>query len=230
MLHRNVLIPEPKSKPQLLSMCCSVSLERFTVFNREDECEQDCTESGRRHHCLPPVSPYRCRRQAVLDLLFDDVWQQLVGWMKELVQRHWECCTSSRAWISLFLHATHLTYINKCSFLWSVFGLRAWLAADEKISGNLSPVQQDSQNPFMLLSMLPTMLPKVGQSRVPPLTAGLQFQVSDLGEQTGILISFSLLSAAQEVNSKLIICFFVLVWKMYLFGLLTDVMKHILSW
>lgn len=52
------------------------------------------------------------------------------------------------------------------------------LADDEKISGNLSPVQQDSQNPFMLLSMLPTMLPKLGQSRVPPLTAGLQFQVS----------------------------------------------------
>lgn len=89
-------------------MCCSVLLERFTVFNREDECEQDCSESGRRHRCLPPVSPYRCRHQAVLDLLFDDVWQQLVGWMKELVQRHWECCTSSRAWISLFLHVIHL--------------------------------------------------------------------------------------------------------------------------
>ncbi|XP_049926738.1 protein FAM149B1 isoform X1 [Epinephelus moara] len=120
-------------------------MEEYLAFDSrdlEDEWEQDCSESGRRHHCLPPVSPYRCRRQAVLDLLFDDVWRQLVGWMKELVQRHWECCTSN----------------------------------DEKISGNLSPVQQDSQNPFMLLSMLPTMLPKLGQSRVPPLTAGLQFQ------------------------------------------------------
>ncbi|XP_076599526.1 protein FAM149B1 isoform X1 [Chaetodon auriga] len=120
-------------------------MEEYLAFDSrdlEDEWEQDCSESGRRHHCLPPVSPYRCRRQAVLDLLFDDVWRQLVGWMKELVQRHWECCT----------------------------------AHDEKISGNLSPVQQDSQNPFMLLSMLPTMLPKLGQSRVPPLTAGLQFQ------------------------------------------------------
>ncbi|XP_070697556.1 protein FAM149B1 [Pempheris klunzingeri] len=120
-------------------------MEEYLAFDSrdlEDEWEQDCSESGRRHQSLPPVSPYRCRRQAVLDLLFDDVWQQLVGWMKELVQRHWECCTSN----------------------------------DEKISGNLSPVQQDSQNPFMLLSMLPTMLPKLGQSRVPPLTAGLQFQ------------------------------------------------------
>lgn len=119
-------------------------MEEYLAFDSrdlEDEWEQDCSESGRRHQCLPPVSPYRCRRQAVLDLLFDDVWWQLVGWMKELVQRHWECCTAN----------------------------------DEKICGNLSPVQQDSQNPFMLLSMLPTMLPKLGQSRVPPLTAS-QFQ------------------------------------------------------
>ncbi|XP_019124871.2 protein FAM149B1 isoform X1 [Larimichthys crocea] len=120
-------------------------MEEYLAFDSrdsDDEWEHVCLESGRRHHCLPPVSPYRCRRQAVLDLLFDDVWRQLVGWMKELVQRHWECCTSN----------------------------------DEKISGNLSPVQQDSQNPFMLFSMLPTMLPKLGQSRGPPLTAGLPFQ------------------------------------------------------
>ncbi|KAK1905174.1 Protein FAM149B1 [Dissostichus eleginoides] len=120
-------------------------MEEYLAFDSrdlEDEWEKDFSESARRHHTLPPVSPYRCRRQAVLDLLFDDVWQELVGWMKELVQRHWECCTSN----------------------------------DEMISGRLSPVQPDSQNPFMLLSMLPTMLPKLGQSRVPPLTAGLQYQ------------------------------------------------------
>lgn len=130
-------------KPRMIEV--EGQMEEYLAFDSrdlEDEWEQDCSESGRRHHCMPPVSPYRCRRQAVLDLLFDDVWRQLVGWMKELVQRHWECCTSN----------------------------------DEKISGNLSPVQQDSQNPFMLFSTLPTMLPKLGQSRVPPLTAGLQFQ------------------------------------------------------
>lgn len=37
-------------------------------------------------------------------------------------------------------------------------------------------MQQYPQNPYMLLSTLPTTLPKLGQSRVPPLTAGLQFQ------------------------------------------------------
>ncbi|XP_012774738.2 protein FAM149B1 isoform X2 [Maylandia zebra] len=121
-------------------------MEEYLAFDstdlEDDQWEQDCSESSRRHKCLPPVSPYRCRRHAVLDLLFDDVWRQLIGCMKELVQRHWECCTSH----------------------------------DENISGNLSPVQQDFQNPFMLLSTLPTMLPKLGQSRVPPLTAGMQFQ------------------------------------------------------
>ncbi|XP_026165699.1 protein FAM149B1 isoform X2 [Mastacembelus armatus] len=126
-------------KPRVIEM--EGLMEEYLAFDcrdLEDEWEQDSSGSGRRHHCLPPVSPYRCRRQAVLDLLFDDVWCQLVGWMKELIQQHWECCTSN----------------------------------DEKISGILSPVQQDCQNSFML----PSMLPKLGESRVPPLTAGLQFQ------------------------------------------------------
>ncbi|KAM4600133.1 protein FAM149B1 isoform 2-T2 [Fundulus diaphanus] len=114
-------------------------MEEYLAFDSRDlndECYEESLESVRRHHCLPPVSPYRCRRQAVLDLLFDDVWRELVGWMKELVQRHWECCTSN----------------------------------EEAISGDLSPAHSDT--PFMLLSTLPTMLPKLGQSRVPPLPAG----------------------------------------------------------
>lgn len=49
---------------------------------------------------------------------------------------------------------------------------------DEKISGSLSPLLPESHNPFMLLSMLPSMLPRVGQSRVLPIPAGLQHQVS----------------------------------------------------
>lgn len=51
---------------------------------------------------------------------------------------------------------------------------------EEVISGNLSPVQPDAPYPFMLLSTLPTMLPKLGQNRVPPLAAGPQLQVSSL--------------------------------------------------
>ncbi|KAM3863106.1 protein FAM149B1 [Diretmus argenteus] len=118
-------------------------MEEYLAFDSkdlDDEWEQECSELGRRRHCLlPPVSPYRCRRQAVLDLLFDDVWRQMVGWMEELVQRHWEGCISD----------------------------------EEK---HFSPAQQDLQNRFMLLSTLPTMLPKLDQTRVPQLTAGLQSQ------------------------------------------------------
>ncbi|CAL9687647.1 unnamed protein product [Knipowitschia caucasica] len=120
-------------------------MEEYLAFDSQDvdgEREPDSSDSGRRYHCLPPVSPYRCRRQAVLDLLFDDVWQQLVGWTKELVQRHWEECT---------------------------------LIEEERLYGNLSPVPQLSNHPFMLLSTLPPTLPKLGLGRVPPL-AGLPIQ------------------------------------------------------
>lgn len=53
-----------------------------------------------------------------------------------------------------------------------------WSAANEKTSGSLNPVRQDSQNSFTLLSGMPTMVAKVGHSRVPPITAGQHFQVS----------------------------------------------------
>lgn len=104
---------------QLPLICFSFCLAMFLYSVREDEWEQDCSELGRRHHSLPPVSPYRCRRQAVLDLLFDDVWQQLVGWMKELVQRHWECCTSSRAefyCLTCIRAKLHYQTVSDCGF------------------------------------------------------------------------------------------------------------------
>lgn len=193
-------------------MCCSFSYRILSIvyFCREDDqWEQDCSESSRRHKCLPPVSPYRCRCHAVLDLLFDDVWRQLIGCMKELVQHHWECCTSRRLNFTGLL-ALGWALINKLTFLCTTV-LNLYLADDENISGNLSPVQQDFQNPFMLLSTLPTMLPKLGQSRVPPLTTGMQFQVSGLrrngrhqgaskGVQTVGLISLSSLSGGSKLT------------------------------
>uniref|UniRef100_M4AVV9 Family with sequence similarity 149 member B1 n=1 Tax=Xiphophorus maculatus TaxID=8083 RepID=M4AVV9_XIPMA len=133
---------EPSSYDQPRVIEVEGVMEEYLAFDSRDlneECHEECPESVWRHHCLPPVSPYRCRRQAVLDLLFDDVWRELVGWMKELVQRHWECY-------------------------------------DETLSGSLSPVLPDALNPFMLLSSLPAVLPKLGQSRVPPLMSGQQLQ------------------------------------------------------
>uniref|UniRef100_A0A087YL50 Family with sequence similarity 149 member B1 n=1 Tax=Poecilia formosa TaxID=48698 RepID=A0A087YL50_POEFO len=91
---------EPSSYDQPRVIEVEGVMEEYLAFDSRDlrnECHEECPESVRRHHCLPPVSPYCCRRQAALDLLFDDVWRELVGWMKELVQRHWECCTSRNA-------------------------------------------------------------------------------------------------------------------------------------
>ncbi|XP_008427451.1 protein FAM149B1 isoform X5 [Poecilia reticulata] len=146
---------EPSSYDQPRVIEVEGVMEEYLAFDSRDlnECHEECPESVRRHHCLPPVSPYRCRRQAVLDLLFDDVWRELVGWMKELVQRHWECCTSH----------------------------------DETLSGSLSPVQPDAPNPFMLLSSLPAALPKLGQSRVPPLTSGQQLQGVPISSEKSVL-------------------------------------------
>lgn len=70
-------------------------LLEYLCVSRDEQWEREYV-NRRRKHCLPPVSPYRCRREAVLDLLFDDVWRELIGWMEELVRRHWEGFVSGR--------------------------------------------------------------------------------------------------------------------------------------
>ncbi|KAL6477222.1 hypothetical protein MHYP_G00130570 [Metynnis hypsauchen] len=70
-------------------------MEEYLAFDCRDldeEFERECV--SRRRSCLPPISPYRCRREAVLELLFDDVWRELIGWMEELIRRLWEGCVS----------------------------------------------------------------------------------------------------------------------------------------
>ncbi|XP_048864507.1 protein FAM149B1 isoform X2 [Brienomyrus brachyistius] len=117
-------------------------MEEYLAFDSRDldeDWERDCVGSGRHRYWLPPVSPYRCRRQAILDLLFDDVWRELVGWTGELISRHWEGCISD----------------------------------EEKNTVSLSPVQPEPRDPY---STLPTVLPRLGQSRLPQLTASLQLQ------------------------------------------------------
>ncbi|XP_064173052.1 protein FAM149B1 isoform X1 [Anguilla rostrata] len=118
-------------------------MEEYLAFDCRDLDEEwEGTQVGRRRRCLPPVSPYRCRQQAVLDLLFDDVWCELIGWMEELVRRHWEGCVSD----------------------------------EEKNAAALSPAHPDPHNPFLLLSTLPAVLPRLGHTRAPLLTSSLQPQ------------------------------------------------------
>ncbi|KAJ8247987.1 hypothetical protein GJAV_G00236890 [Gymnothorax javanicus] len=120
-------------------------MEEYLAFDCRDLDEEwEGTQAGRRRCCLPPVSPYRCRQQAVLDLLFDDVWQELIGWMEELVRRHWESCVSD----------------------------------DETNAASFSPAHPDPHNPFLLLSTLPAVLPRLGHTRAPQLSSSLQPQSS----------------------------------------------------
>ncbi|XDV43266.1 hypothetical protein PO909_011776 [Leuciscus waleckii] len=121
-------------------------IEEYLAFDCRDldeEWERDYV-NRRRRRCLPPVSPYRCRREAVLGLLFDDVWRELIGWMEELVRRHWE----------------------------------GFVSDDEKNAVALSPACPDTQNPFLLLSNVSSVLPPLSQSRTQQLTASLQAQTS----------------------------------------------------
>ncbi|XP_067092593.1 protein FAM149B1 isoform X1 [Osmerus mordax] len=86
---------EVDDRPQVIE--AEGLMEEYLAYDSRDldeERDSGCPDTGRRRPCLPPVSPYRCRRQAVLDLLFDDVWRELIGWMEELVRRHWEGCVS----------------------------------------------------------------------------------------------------------------------------------------
>ncbi|KAK2878743.1 hypothetical protein QQF64_011134 [Cirrhinus molitorella] len=121
-------------------------IEEYLAFDCRDLDEEWEREyvNRRRRRWLPPVSPYRCRREAVFDLLFDDVWRELIGWMEELVRRHWE----------------------------------GFVSDDEKNTVALSPACPDTQNPFLLLSNVSTMLPPLSQTRTQQLAASLQAQTS----------------------------------------------------
>ncbi|XP_026885340.2 protein FAM149B1 isoform X1 [Electrophorus electricus] len=76
----------------------------FDCTDRDEERERECV--SRQRCCLPPISPYRCWREAVLDLLFDDVWRELIGWMEELVRRFWEGCVSDEEKCAVALSPT----------------------------------------------------------------------------------------------------------------------------
>lgn len=88
----------------LSDILSEIFIDTFLYLSRDEEWEREYV-SRRRRRCLPPVSPYRCRREAVLDLLFDDVWRELIGWMEELVRRHWEGSVSGRM---------NFKYLSKC--------------------------------------------------------------------------------------------------------------------
>ncbi|XP_036449641.1 protein FAM149B1 isoform X2 [Colossoma macropomum] len=147
-------------------------MEEYLAFDCRDldeEFERECV--SRRRSCLPPISPYRCRREAVLELLFDDVWRELIGWMEELIRRLWEGCVSDEE-----KSAVALSPARPHSH--SPFGLLTVLPAAPPRLGP-APSRPQHTNTNLQLQHTHTAL-QLQSSRVPVGTAATHHNLNDL--------------------------------------------------
>ncbi|XP_053489492.1 protein FAM149B1 isoform X3 [Ictalurus furcatus] len=88
------------------ALCMEVTHKPDSCDSHEDELNRGIEEEeGLMEEYL--VFDWRDMREAVLDFLFDDVWQELIGCMEELLMRLWEGCSSDEEKSSVSLSPAH---------------------------------------------------------------------------------------------------------------------------